>query len=644
MSQQTVFNGRYEIHRRLARGGMADVYLARDQLLDRPVAVKVLVAEFATDPSFVARFRREAQAAANLNHPNIVGVYDWGEQDSTYFIVMEYVEGRSLAEIIGTEGPLHPDRAADVATDVAAALGFAHRNCVVHRDIKPGNILISPSGQVKVADCGIARAMDAAAEQNLTQTCAVMGTATYFAPEQAQGLPLDPRSDLYALGVVMYEMVTGRPPFAGDSPVAIAYKHVQEQPVPLRNVNGGVPVAFEAVVMKLLAKDPADRHASAEDLRADLRRFRQGEGVLAAGAGIGAATIGATQVAAPVGATQVVPPYQDGPTYVAEERYSYPEPNRSGWFLAVLILLLVVLAGLLFLLARTLGDDGGGDDNEPTVEQVEVPAVTGQTADVATATLEGAGFTVNRVDEENDTAEPGIVFAQEPAAGTEREDGSEVTIRVAQAVTVSMPQVTNQSFDDAEAFLADQGFTDITRVDEFNDDVAAGTVFAQDPAPGADVPLDVPITLTTSQGAQPVAIENVAGRTVGEASNTLGRQGFNVDQTEQPSADVDEGLVIGTQPPAGTELVPGETVTLVVSSGPEDVTVPPVEGLSEGPATQALENAGFEVQVEDQPLDPDDPQDAARDGRVLDQSPNANTQAAPGSTVTITVGRLDPSG
>src|SRR5213078_4530844 len=206
--QQRVYNGRYELVRHVARGGMAEVYLAHDKLLDRPVALKVLFPELSVDPSFVERFRREAQSAANLNHPNIVSVYDWGEQDGTYFIVMEYVDGRSLADILRTEGPLHPQRAAEVASDIAAALGFAHRNGVIHRDVKPGNVLISPTGQVKVADFGIARALDAAADDNLTKVGSVMGTATYFSPEQAQGLPLDPRSDLYSLGVVLYESVT----------------------------------------------------------------------------------------------------------------------------------------------------------------------------------------------------------------------------------------------------------------------------------------------------------------------------------------------------------------------------------------------------------------------------------------------------
>jgi len=217
MPEPTVFNGRYELHRRLGRGGMAEVFLARDLQLDRPVAVKVLFTQFANDPSFVARFRREAQAAANLNHPNIVSVFDWGQEHGTYFIVMEYVDGQTLAEILRTGGPLDPERAAGIAGDVAAALGHAHAAGVLHRDIKPGNILISPSGRVKVADWGIGRAMDAAAEENLTQTGAVMGTATYFSPEQAQGLSLDPRSDLYSLGVVLYESLTGQTPFQGDS-------------------------------------------------------------------------------------------------------------------------------------------------------------------------------------------------------------------------------------------------------------------------------------------------------------------------------------------------------------------------------------------------------------------------------------------
>src|SRR3954470_16877201 len=268
MSQQQakVYNGRYELVRHIARGGMAEVYLAHDKLLDRPVALKVLFPELSVDRSFVERFRREAQAAASLSHPNIVSVYDWGEEEGTYFIVMEYVDGRTLSAMLREEGPLLPDRAAGIGAEVAAALAFAHRNGVIHRDVKPGNVIITTDGLVKVTDFGIARAANA--EENLTQTGAVMGTATYFSPEQAQGTAVDARSDIYSLGVVLYELVTGRPPFKGDNAVAIAYKHVRETPPAPREKNPAVPVTFEAIILQAMAKRSADRYNTAEELRA----------------------------------------------------------------------------------------------------------------------------------------------------------------------------------------------------------------------------------------------------------------------------------------------------------------------------------------------------------------------------------------
>ncbi|MFI5042040.1 MAG: protein kinase, partial [Acidimicrobiales bacterium] len=276
---QEVYHDRYEPVRLAARGGMAEVWLARDALLDRTVALKVLFPELSVDPNFVERFRREAQAAANLSHPNIVSIYDWGEAGNTYFIVMEYVEGRALSMLLREEGKLLADRAAGIGADVAAALGFAHRNGVIHRDVKPGNVLITTDDHVKVTDFGIAMAVGT--EDHLTQTGAVMGTATYFSPEQAQGLPVDQRSDVYSLGVVLYEMVTGLPPFVAEGPVAVAYKHVHEQPVRPTELVPELPPAFEAIILQAMAKDLKSRYATAEELRADLNRFRTGRPVLA---------------------------------------------------------------------------------------------------------------------------------------------------------------------------------------------------------------------------------------------------------------------------------------------------------------------------------------------------------------------------
>ena len=272
-----VFSGRYELTHLIARGGMAQVYRARDRLLDRPVALKVLFPELSVDRAFVERFRREAQAAANLSHPNIVPVFDWGEDGGTYYIVMEYIDGQPLSQALRSGGPMPAQRVAMIGARVADALAYAHRHGVVHRDVKPGNVLITNDEQVKVTDFGIARAVNT--EESLTQTGAVMGTATYFSPEQAEGGGVDPRSDIYSLGVVMYEMVAGRPPFLGESPVAVASKHVRERPPLLRDLNPTVPPALEAVIAKAMAKSADLRYQTATELRADLQRFVAGRPV-----------------------------------------------------------------------------------------------------------------------------------------------------------------------------------------------------------------------------------------------------------------------------------------------------------------------------------------------------------------------------
>ncbi len=337
-----VLSGRYELVHLVARGGMAEVYRAHDRLLDRPVALKVLFPELSIDRTFVERFRREAQAAANLSHPNIVPVFDWGEDSGTYFIVMEFIDGRALSSILKTAGPLHPDRAAEITADVALALDYAHRHMVIHRDVKPGNVLITDEGQVKVTDFGIARAVNT--DESLTQTGAVMGTATYFSPEQAEGLGVDARSDIYSLGVVLYEMVAGRPPFIGDSPVAVASKHVREQAPAPRQFNPSIPPDLEAIILKCMAKSPEYRYATGGDLRVDLLRFREGRAV-----GAGPVPSGATQAQLLPGHTQALPQVQPAP--VEEEE----EPTRTGLYVGVLIVLLIALAVVVAFLGNTLG-------------------------------------------------------------------------------------------------------------------------------------------------------------------------------------------------------------------------------------------------------------------------------------------------
>ena len=619
-----VYSDRYEIVRQIARGGMAEVYLARDQLLDRPVALKVLYPELSIDPSFVERFRREAQSAANLSHPNIVSVYDWGEEDDTYYIVMEYVSGRALSSMVRA-GPIDPDQAAAIGADVAAALAFAHRSGVVHRDVKPGNVLLDDNDHVKVTDFGIARAADS--KENLTQTGAVMGTATYFSPEQAQGSRVDARSDVYSLGVVLYEMVTGQPPFAGDNPVSIAYKHVKEPPVPPRALNPSVPGGFEAVILKAMAKDPADRYASADELRADLQRYRQGQRVRAAAAPVRTPvedeTIAMRTVergGAPPGATRVLT------TPVAVEEFG---ARRSGAYVALLVGMLAVLAVLLFLLARTLGIFGG----ETTASRVVVPAVTGELAEEAQATLEGLGLRVEQRLEDNE-ADAGVVFDQDPEADTRVERDSLVTLRVSRGQQpVEVPSVVGQNEEDAITALSRIGLEAETtlRADETQ---PAGRVISQQPRAGTEAEKGSSVVLTVSSGRPKVAVPAVAGKDATAASDDIINAGLRVRTVNEPSAGTERGRVIRTDPPAGSQIDKGETVSIFVSTGAETTRVPNVVGRRLEEASAALEALGLAVRAENVVVSSE-----GDDGRVLEQSPSSGSEAQKGSTVVLRVGR-----
>jgi beta-lactam-binding protein with PASTA domain/tRNA A-37 threonylcarbamoyl transferase component Bud32 len=575
-ARATVFNDRYELHRKLARGGMSDVYLARDLLLDRPVAVKVLFPEYARDPTFVERFRREARAAANLNHPNIVAIYDWGEQSGTYFIVMEYVEGRSLSDIIRADGPLHPRRSAEITADVAAALGFAHRNGVVHRDVKPGNVIISPSGQVKVADFGIAQAISGGADQsNLTQAGAVMGTATYFSPEQAQGKPVDPRSDLYSLGCVLFEMLTTRPPFGGDTPVAIAYQHVQS-PAPLPSASGVmVPSALEAITMQLLAKDPGDRYASAEDLRADLRNYLEdlpvaalsSKAAIAAGVVAGALTVGSvaaatTQAVAPVGA-----PIAASSPQPSAAPYVPPQPapkGRSSAFLWVLLGLLVVLAVGLFVIGTQLSKSNG--------QQITVETVTQKSVAEATAILQRQGFVVDARREANSDQPVDIVFDQSPRGGEKADKGSTIVLKVSAGLAqVEVPSVVGLTKAAAVSLLDNANLQ--SDVSPQNDPkIPVDQVISQSPAAKQMVEKGSKVTIVVSTGPATLVVPDVVGQSAGTASATLTAAGFKVTEVDEASSTVAAGKVISTNPDAGIGVAPGSKVTIVVSTGPAPTT------------------------------------------------------------------------
>lgn len=626
-------NGRYKIIGNIGSGGMANVFLAHDLILDREVAIKVLRFDFQNDQSAIRRFQREALAATELVHPNIVTVYDVGEEDGMQFLVMEYVKGMDLKRYIQTHYPVPYLQIVDIIQQILSAVALAHQHRIIHRDLKPQNVLINEDGVVKITDFGIAIALS---ETSITQTNSMLGSVHYLSPEQARGSMATNQSDIYAIGIILYEILTGKVPFDGESAVTIALKHFQDEIPSIRIYDKNVPQSLENVVLKATAKEPADRYKTADEMRADLDTVLSPDR-LNEPRWEPHALMDETRVLTPVEAAQVETPPVEEPVAEtaadqAEESAKPKKKKRKRWLLLPVIMVITLLGiGSYFLFGGGRGD-------------VAIPEVNGQTEAAARAELEAAGLQVaDEVEEiEDDEVEAGNVVKTDPPEGNEVKKNSVVTLYISSGTKkITLDDYEGRSFDDVKKELIDLGFDEdrIKEELESSDDVDEGDIISQSPAAGREVsPAEDEITFKVSSGPDSFAMDNYYGMTEADARAALTSRGVDRSQIEvnYQSSSQPSGTIIAQAPATGETVVTSQTtITLTVSSGQEMVNVPRIVGKSQADAEADLNEAGLDSTFEEE----DGYNDSVPAGHVVRVSPGAGTSVEVGSTVTVTISR-----